>query len=75
MARLRFRAAYSYQEEPPYILGDNWRRYLLDQTIGQNQLLESIVEYFRQNPDVGFMYPENYPMIRHFTEEERNIKN
>lgn len=62
------------KKSPHISWGDNWRRYLLDQTIGQNQLLESIVEYFRQNPDVGFMYPENYPMIRHFTEEERNIK-
>lgn len=62
------------KKSPHVSWGGSWRRYLLDQTIGQGPLFESIVEYFRDNPDVGFMYPENYSMIKHFTEEENNLE-
>jgi len=62
------------KKSPHISWGGSWRRYLLDQTIGQGPLFESIVEYFRDNTDVGFMYPENYSMIKHFTEEENNVE-
>jgi lipopolysaccharide biosynthesis protein len=52
--------------------GDNWRRYLFDRTIGEEQLLVWAIDYFQRHPRTGMIYPENYCMIRHFTEKEEN---
>ncbi|MCF1496261.1 hypothetical protein GOZ83_28610 [Agrobacterium vitis] len=60
------------KRSPHISWGDNWRRYLFDQTIGDETSLKSVVDQFQSRNDVGMMYPENYCMIRHFTEEERN---
>ncbi|WP_164901740.1 rhamnan synthesis F family protein [Neorhizobium lilium] len=60
------------KRSPHISWGDNWRRYLYDKTIGGPNHLNEILRYFENNPIVGAMYPENYGMIRYFTEQNNN---
>ncbi|MVA27834.1 hypothetical protein GOZ92_25885 [Agrobacterium vitis] len=60
------------KKSPHITWGDNWRRYLFDQTIGYEPLLKGIIDQFQDRGDLGMMYPENFSMIKHFTEEEQN---
>lgn len=55
--------------------GDDWRRYLFDQTLGSKQLIDSILAAFRTNPNLGCLYPRNYYRIREFVEVENNKSN
>ncbi|WP_429133930.1 rhamnan synthesis F family protein [Ensifer sp. 4252] len=60
------------KRSPHISWGNNWRRYLIDRTIGGEPLLEGVINYFQHHAHTGIMYPENYCMIRHFTEKEQN---
>lgn len=52
--------------------GDDWRRYLFDQTMGSPALVATILRTFADAPDLGCLYPRNFHMIRRFTAEEAN---
>ncbi len=52
--------------------GDSWRRYLFDRTIGGEEILGWAIDYLSNHPSTGLIYPENYCMIRYFTEKEQN---
>lgn len=60
------------KRSPHVTWGDNWRRYLFDQTVGYEPLLKGILDQFCTRDEVGMMYPENFCIIKHATEEERN---
>jgi lipopolysaccharide biosynthesis protein len=61
------------KKSPHVSWGDGWRKYLLQQTIGSEVVLVNIISMFMSNPAIGLLYPENYSMIRHFTEREENM--
>ncbi|UGB24886.1 glycosyltransferase [Methylorubrum sp. B1-46] len=52
--------------------GDDWRRYLLDQTLGSKQLVDKIIATFKFKPELGCLYPRNYYRIREFVAIENN---
>lgn len=60
------------KRSPHISWGDNWRNYLFDQTIGDEHVLKGVLDQFQHRNDLGMMYPNNYCMIRRFTEEEHN---
>ena len=43
--------------------GDEWRIYLLQHLLGNNETVEKIIETFENNSSVGIMYPETYPNV------------
>lgn len=60
------------KRSPHVVWGDNWRRYLLDQTMGSPELVATILKAFEDEPDLGCLYPRNFHMIRRFLQEEAN---
>lgn len=60
------------KRSPHISWGDSWRRYLFDRTIGGEEILGWAIDYFGSHSRTGLIYPENYCMIRHFTEKEQN---
>lgn len=61
------------KRSPHISWGDNWRRYLLDNTIGTNEIFDRVINAFVENQKLGVAYPVNYCMIRRFTEKENNM--
>lgn len=60
------------KRSPHVSWGENWRRYLFDRTIGNEQTLIWAMDYFERHHQAGIIYPENYSLIRHYTEREQN---
>lgn len=60
------------KRSPHVVWGDNWRRYLLDQTMGSSELVATILKTFEDEPDLGCLYPRNFHMIRRFLQEDAN---
>lgn len=60
------------KRSPHVAWGDNWRRYLFDSTIGQTDIIEWVVNQFERTPNLGSLFPENYSMVRHYTESDSN---
>jgi lipopolysaccharide biosynthesis protein/SAM-dependent methyltransferase len=44
--------------------GDKWRRYLLRNLIGSKKQIERIIDLFKDNNQLGIIYPEPIPQIR-----------
>lgn len=52
--------------------GQDWRRYLLDQTLGSKGLVNLVIDRFANDPSLGALFPRNYCRIRNFTKREAN---
>lgn len=40
--------------------GDDWRKYLLDNLLGSNDIVSEILTDYENNDKLGFIFPENY---------------
>lgn len=52
--------------------GDEWRKYLIGMTIGSRNVVNSIIDFFSENENVGSLFPRNFPMIRRYCTIEKN---
>ncbi|PUE13570.1 glycoside hydrolase family 99-like domain-containing protein [Limnohabitans sp. WS1] len=43
--------------------GDQWRHYLFDNLLGSSEIVAGIFEQFSNDPKLGLMFPQNYPLI------------
>lgn len=46
--------------------GDEWRRYLLNNLLGSEQIIKTILYLFIKNKKLGMIYPKNYSEIRDY---------
>lgn len=46
--------------------GQSWRKYLLSNLLGSSSNINTILDYFSQNQQLGFVYTSDYPSIRNF---------
>jgi O-antigen biosynthesis protein len=44
--------------------GDEWRRYLLDQLFGTQNIVSNILNIFIDNPQVGMLFPDNFYAVK-----------
>lgn len=44
--------------------GDDWRRYLVRNVVGSDDVLWRQIRYFEKHPTCGVLYPENFAAIR-----------
>jgi len=52
-----------------------WRKYLLDNLLGSQFVVNNILSRFGNNPRLGLIFPENYPPTVKFIEWGRNYHN
>lgn len=50
------------KKSPTVKFGDDWRRYLLDKLLGRDNAA-AVIRRFDSEPDIGLLYPCNYPFI------------
>ncbi len=48
-------------------MGDDWRTYLLDNLLGNKNIVHEIIHRFEEDDKLGVVFPENYDVIRLFT--------
>ena len=41
-----------------------WRRYLFENLLGSKKIVNSIIDNFQKNPNIGLLFPEHYMEIR-----------
>lgn len=51
-----------------------WRKYLLDNLLGSQFIVEKILSNFKENPNLGLMFPEIYPPTKDFIEWGSNFE-
>lgn len=49
-------------------IGDQWRRYLLKNLMGSEEVVDDILYLMESDPSVGIVYPETFPAIKPFME-------
>lgn len=60
------------KKSPHITWGDEWRRYLFDQTMGSRGLVNAVLRRFVDELDLGCLYPRNFCLIRRHTLKEFN---
>lgn len=54
--------------------GEHWRQHCLDQMFGSAELVEHIMNFLKENEDVGFFYPDNFWLIKKHMDSDRNAQ-
>lgn len=54
--------------------GDLWRRYLLDNLLNSPENIAAILMEFKNNPEVGLIFPPYFPVIRPFADWGGNCR-
>jgi lipopolysaccharide biosynthesis protein len=52
--------------------GDDWRRYLFKHLFGSEENITGIINLFEENPDLGIVFPETYPVLVRLTDWRGN---
>lgn len=52
--------------------GNTWRKNLLAHLLGGTEQVRAILSYFRDNPDVGLLFPTNFIPIQKYLESDIN---
>ena len=53
-------------------LGDNWRRYLLENLFGNTNYFSNLLSLFNENDELGLIYPETYKPLTKWMQWGRN---
>jgi glycosyltransferase involved in cell wall biosynthesis/GT2 family glycosyltransferase len=65
--------AHLHSKKSPHLeFGASWFEYALDQTFGSSELVDSVLKFLVENPDVGLFYPENYREIKPYISSSTN---
>jgi lipopolysaccharide biosynthesis protein len=50
------------------VSGDAWREFLFDHLLGSPEIAASIVDLFRSNPKIGFVFPQHFEPLRQYAD-------
>ena len=53
----------------------NWRRYLIDNLLGSDKIIEKIIDEFNHDEKLGIIYPVHHPYISYIMEDLQEEKN
>jgi len=51
-----------------------WRRYLMENLLGSKYIVEKIIDSFKTNPNLGVLFPENFPSLKGWIGWGENFK-
>ena len=57
-----------HSKKTPYStfsLGDEWRKYLLDNILGSTEMVDKIINDFETTPDLGLVFSDHFPLLFH----------
>ena len=52
--------------------GDGWRKHLLKNLLGSKHYTASILKKFLEDPELGIVFPETYPLVKSYAEWGKN---